>query len=265
MDTSSLLFTLLIFVGLIGFIILVVVQGNRISAATRIAEQIARREKDEEAYRLSQIQLRTALQRVVADSELALDEVRKKISEAEKALAQAELEFEEGAFAPFWDVIEVAANHLAQSNSGIEYIIQKSEEYLDGMTNLDSDPPVFQFGVGTLPDTTRTTDRMRIVVRNAQKNFHFATIYEQRKTNKLLIAGFTNLADALNSMGERLELSVQALSLSLTEIGRKMEENWDAQREYEEKQLYHKEKELEMLDNIQRRKRPWVEFPDRFE
>ena len=55
---------------------------------------------------------------------------------------------------------------------------------------------------------TATAERMQAIVRKAQRNFQFATIYEQRKTNQILVAGFTTLAQALNQMTGQITASI---------------------------------------------------------
>ena len=85
------------------------------------------------------------------------------------------------------------------------------------MVKLDSTPPAFRLDIDTLPGATRTADRMHSIVRRAQKDFQFATIYEQRKTNQLLVEGFANLGQALNEMSYRLNASIDALSESLSD------------------------------------------------
>ncbi len=229
--------------------------------------QIAKAQRQKEEYEATQRQLRESLTHCVSSSEVTVTEIKRHIADADKALSEAEYEFAEGAFAPFWDAVERAANRLAQSDAGINSIILHSKTYREQVTRLDSSPPPFSIAINTLPDTTRVASRMRPIVRAAQKDIHFAQIYEQRMTNKLLIAGFTNLADALNRMGERLEYSIDALTDSMSEIAdthranteelissiasvrEVMESDASARREHEEKQR-------EMLDNIQRRRKP---------
>ena len=56
---------------------------------------------------------------------------------------------------------------------------------------------------------------MKAIVRTAQRDFQFATIFEQRKTNQILVAGFTNLGQALDQMTRQLSQSINDLSDSV--------------------------------------------------
>jgi hypothetical protein len=126
-----------------------------------------------------------------------------------------------------------------------------------------------------------------LIVRKAQSDFQFATIYEQRKTNQLLVAGFTNLAQALDGMGQRIASSIDdlgdrittmanavdgmkdALVDSIGQLGEAIEEQSSQQtealnsaiRQVSTDQIERQNKALEMLDNIQRRRKI---YPKRF-
>ena len=111
---------------------------------------------------------------------------------------------------------------------------------------------------------------MNRIVRRAQKNFQFATIYEQRKTNQLLVSGFGNLSEALNNIGYCIEESMNNLSdtisVSLEKQNYILRDIIDhSQKQVQEikgaiesegkERQKHEEKEREMLDNIQRRRK----------
>jgi hypothetical protein len=109
---------------------------------------------------------------------------------AERHLDRAEEEFAEGAFAPFWGEIERATNKLADYQQRIQTINRNALEYQRKTAELPraiarNEPP-FALPTGELSDARPTTTRLAAIVRKAQKNFQFATIYEQRKTNQNL-------------------------------------------------------------------------------
>lgn len=117
-------------------------------------------------------------------------------------LDAAEAEFAEGAFAPFWDAVENAVRHLGEADAEMKKIAESMGQYRQLLGLLDQEPPALVLGV--LPSGTPTSDRLRSLVRRGQKSFRFATIYEQRRTNQILIAGFTSLGEALDRIGDRL-------------------------------------------------------------
>ena len=190
--------------------------------------------------------------------------------DSERALNRAEVEFAEGAFAPFWDAVEKAANCLAAFNNTVEQINLNSGLYRTLSATLKRPASDFRIGI-TLPDARRTADRMRNIVRAAQKNFQFASIYEQRKTNQLLVKGFSSLGQAISDLGDRLDSSLQAYSFSVTDS---ISDLATAQRDglnalvaeavlsrenaadHASETRDHQRRELEMLDNLQHRRKP---------
>lgn len=119
-----------------------------------------------------------------------------------------------------------------------------------------------KLGVGTA-----TAKRMDSIVRVAQCKYHFASIYELHKTNQILVAGFTNLADALREMTWTINDSIADLTTSVGETGLMLNKSMsmiqsqighiadDFTKEVSEREK-RENKALEMLDNIQRNRRP---------
>jgi hypothetical protein len=199
------------------------------------------------------------------------------LNNAERNLDQAEKDFNEGAFAPFWDSIETSANMLGRFNEGVRRINEHSSRYTELLGLFAGTHPRFPVAlrsVSKLQVGTGTAQRMAVIVRNAQRNFQFATIYEQRKTNQILVSGFTNLAQALVQMTSRITSSIEELSNSVGFMTSTIEESArishsrqeaileatiQSREEFSEQateQAQREERALEMLDNIQRGRRP---------
>lgn len=73
-----------------------------------------------------------------------------------------------------------------------------------------------------------TVTRMETLVQAAHRNFQFATIYEQRRTNQILIAGFVNLTEALNQMACKITASINELAISIGVMTSTLNESLDA-------------------------------------
>jgi hypothetical protein len=192
-------------------------------------------------------------------------------------LDEAESNFKEGAFAPFWDSIEASANSLGHFNEGVRCINKNTSRYTELIGVYAGTPsrfPIALKSVSRMDVGTGTANRMAAIVRNAQRNFQFATIYEQRKTNQILVSGFINLAQALGQMTSRITSSIEELSSSMDLMTSTIDESARAthyrqdaiieatiqSREESSKQASEQanreEKALVMLDNIQRGRKP---------
>jgi hypothetical protein len=140
------------------------------------------------------------------------------VATADQHLAAAEKEFAAGAFAPFWDQIENAANELAAYKNEVEHMHRSVEVYKIEAVELErlSVPaPPLDLAGRQLPDARPTAARFAAIVRQAQTNFQFAVIFEQRKTNQLLHTGFGNLGAAIYSLGDSINASLDKLSRSM--------------------------------------------------
>ena len=156
------------------------------------------------------------------DKSFALFEAMPKyLSRAEELLDQAEEEFKEGAFVPFWDTVEQAANELGHFEHSVRTINYYAKEYTNLTKKYEETPPPFPLildSVTGLSVAQTTADRMKFIVRKAQCNYQFAQIYLQRKTNQILIAGFTNLTDAVNNMGNLIDESIYDLGKQVDQM-----------------------------------------------
>ena len=214
----------------------------------------------------------------LGDNSIALFEsMPEYLKSAEEYLDQAEFDFSDGAFAPFWDSIEKAAKTLGRFDKGVQEIQENSSRYTDLIRNYEDVPPQFPLArksVEKLSVGTATAERMIAIVRTAQRNFQFATIYEQRKTNQILVAGFTNLAQALDrmtwqitdsidnlagsvdSMASTLHESMNAIHSRLGDMAKSNAQRHDEVMKIESDWVAAANRALEMLDNIQHHRRP---------
>ena len=231
--------------------------------ATAIAEERARRkteEEDRQRHRDEQQEYRKQMIALGEQSIVLFESMPKHLGSAENYLDQAEVDFADGAFAPFWDCIENAAKTLGRFAEGVHHINDSSSRYSELIKKHEDTPPKFPLerqSVTRLGVGTTTAERMQAVVRKAQRNFQFAMIYEQRKTNQILVAGFTNLAQALKDMTWQLMVSINDLASSIDGMTSTLEETANRHLEEVSEAAMRERKALEMLDNIQRGRRPF--------
>jgi hypothetical protein len=155
------------------------------------------------------------LEGTFAEAKSAYREITVHAAAAERHLKTADKDFADGAFAPFWDQIERTANELAAYKNSVEQLGRCVHVYQREALLLENTPdavPALQLGEHKLPDARPLAERFSALVRQAQTNFQFAMIYEQRKTNQLLYAGFGTLGAAIYALGESVNLSLTQLS-----------------------------------------------------
>jgi uncharacterized protein YfcZ (UPF0381/DUF406 family) len=186
-------------------------QKRRRALAEESAKRLQAHAEEQQKYRKEMV--------VLGEESLKLFEsMPKYLDSAEKWLDRAEKDFDEGVFAPFWDSIEKAVMNLAYFDEGMREIYQNSSQYTELIDKYEESPPSFPImpqSVEKLNVGEVTAERMKAIVRKAQRDFQFAVIYEQRKTNEILLAGFDNLAQALEEMTQQITASIESLDDSI--------------------------------------------------
>jgi len=201
------------------------------------------------------------------------------LEQADHFLSQAESDFREGVYSPFWDSIERSAQELGKFDSFVKAIHTNLFRYRETRKSYEGAVPAFPIQMSSVQGMTAaeaTSLRMQKVVRSAQRDPHFSMIFEQRRTNQILIAGFTSLAHAINGLGDLLTSSIEQLGGEISAFSDSMKNSMSLNRENTsvaaeriatevnslrqgakseavEIRIRH-EHALEMLNNIQRRR-----------
>ncbi len=227
--------------------------------------------KKRKEYEAQQQAVLDSLASLLTDSRGLAGQLHPLIRRVNRALDLSESEFAAGVFAPFWDAIENAARTLAEFHNCIGILEQKSLEYKRQSALLDQAAPSFDLGIASIPDSIGPADRLRQCVRTAQRDFHFSTIYEQRRTNQILVEGFKTLEQAIDRLGGRLVAAIERATCSImaaieTSSASRSEDTARLRTELQQtrQQLAsdsrsardHEAKSEKMLDNIQRGRPP---------
>jgi len=275
----------------IGVLIFAYKQNRRLRKEQQAAQQqrIVQLQTEERErvrrYNDKQKQCWSQILKSVENSAVSFEVVPQRLLRVERNLDQAESDFNEGVFAPFWDSIERAVFELCQADEKINEINDCSSSYthaIDEYRGTIPEFPVDRNAVSKLAAASAdTATRMRQIVRAAQRNFQFASIYEQRKTNQLLVAGFKNLAQAIDQIGWQISTSIDNLAQSVeslgtpisdlhSQIGASLQGIYSELGDIAEEERQHRsnfeqvaseasareKKALHMLDNIQHGRRP---------
>ncbi|MGC9970224.1 MAG: hypothetical protein ABSE56_06515 [Bryobacteraceae bacterium] len=227
------------------------------------------------------------LRRLAAEAQSGANSLPIILGEAEMTLDRARDELRSGLYSPFWEALEVATARLGVFHQTLSLIESRKTTYHAQAAQLGGDAPAFSLGVSVLPDPAATHRRLITLYREAQLNPDHAKVYEQRRTNAILIAGFTSLEQAIEGIGDRVVDAISSLAASsdcrLASLESSLESAANAAAEQSaalraelqrssavdnavldqlrQDAEVHSERgrlALRMLDNIQRRRRPTV-------
>jgi hypothetical protein len=146
------------------------------------------------------------------------------LREADILLGHAEEEFHGRAYAPFWDNIEQTVQRLGVFNSSLTRLEVAVASYKAALAGQVHNFPPLTIQPGNVPHPGRQTDKLRQFVRKGQTDFEFATIWEHRKTQRVIVEGFRTLGEAVSNLGFTIDDSFSRATKAITE-------SFDRQRE----------------------------------
>jgi len=196
-----------------------------LTARDKYRESSAAKAEHERQRRLMQQARNQAVQDLVEKALRSLEYMPVHLADAERHLDQAEKDFRDRVFSPFWDAVEAATTSLAQFSQSVELITSGCIEYgqlVQGYEGTRLQFPIRSDSILPIGVATTTSERLGRVVRLAQQDFQFATIFEQHKTNRILIQGFNSLAEAIALMTTRLEEAIRSLEAAVNRMNREV-------------------------------------------
>jgi len=244
------------------------IRGSRISEKERVKAQQAKqsvessnqaeisRAENEARY------LTSDLMNTYESSAVVAAELHQHLSRAASWLQQAENEFGDNAFSPFWDAVENAAQQLAAFNDKANQVSRAADKYYLGLNGRTHTFPAFPASSGNLPNPSAAVNELRRVVRMGQTNFQFANIWEHRRTREVMIAGFRTLGEAVNNLGSVVERSLSGLEQSVSsDVARLVQEEIKTRDSLDRRMT----EQNRMLDNIQHHRKPGItDSPSRY-
>lgn len=133
--------------------------------------------------------------------------------------------FNENLYAPFWDNIEQAMSSIDSYydcvdglRELVEYYTECTVEYRPREGEIISFPVNLKV-VSAFNKITELEAKMQDIIRPAQSNIDFASIYEMRRTNQILVAGFQNLSSAISGLGNTLSEQLSLLNNEIYSLG----------------------------------------------
>jgi hypothetical protein len=144
------------------------------------------------------------------NSEEVASRAPQRLANASAWLHHAEAAFAANAYSPFWDALERAGLQLRSLNDDLRLLAVNRDLYytkLDGEMHTFPRFPDFHF-----PDPTPVIEQLCRLERMGQTNHQFASIWEERATRSVLLAGFATLQEGLAAVGTSLAEVLERLS-----------------------------------------------------
>ena len=165
----------------------------------------------QEAARLTE-----ELQRYLSEAERVALAIYRQHCELQELLTRADFEFADGAFHPFWDVIEQCAESFAGIRNGLQRLEHIAKAYAQALVGRQHTFPLTRL---ELPDEDLRIlqERYRQILRQAQRRHDFADIFGYRAAHKTTIGGFRTTSEALDGVVATVAASADSLRSTLRE------------------------------------------------
>ena len=129
-----------------------------------------------------------------------LESLNDMLERTETLLEHAKQLFAERAYTPFWDSIEDAVGLLRQFDNRVSYIDKSAKEYYEILDGREHTFPAFPLKSDDLPNPDALLKLLAQIIAGAQRDFQFASIFEQRRTTSAIVTGFRNTQEAIASL-----------------------------------------------------------------
>ena len=144
-----------------------------------------------------------------------MDKLSDILNKSDVALSRAQKFFTERAYTPFWDSVEDAVELLRQFDRRVTSINYSAKEYRAQLEGWEHTFPSFPVRSEDLPEPDALMKRLGDRIAEAQRDFQFASIFEQRRTTSAIVTGFRNTQEAISSLRNDIVNSLSELQYSL--------------------------------------------------
>jgi hypothetical protein len=241
---------------------------------SKTLEEQEGRQREEERQRREEIARKESeardrdytLQRLKSVHQRAMDlkqSIPALIQAAKAHLDVAEQEFNRGAFSPFWQAIEGATTRLGELSENLNQFSRLTEDHkeIDGELlakhRMYADRfPVQLADIYAAEEGQLVGQRMDALVGRAQTDYQFSTIYEQRRTSSILIAGFSSLGNAIAGMTAKIASDLESVVRSIDSVRGSVDSVRGSVDSAASTSAAQSAEAIAMLDNIQRRRLP---------
>jgi hypothetical protein len=164
-----------------------------------------------------------------------LTTLNKLLGQIEASINWSQQLFRERAYSPFWEWIDNTVVLLQQFDRRVGRINEKAKEYYSNLAEREHTFPAFPIKSEQLPNPESLIMRLQKQIAEAQRDFQFSTIFEQRRTTSAVVAGFSNMQDAIRNLQNEVVNSISnlqsALESGLENISSNLREGFDGMKE----------------------------------
>ncbi|MDG5493249.1 hypothetical protein [Psychroserpens sp. SPM9] len=135
-------------------------------------------------------------------------------------LERIKFEFNENALIPFWDEIEIFVKRMNSYKETLNSLEKNRKLYYQIIHSTENNFPKEFPSKLNKERPEKLINDFKFIQREAFKKFEFANLWEQRKTQKVLAFGFSNLQSAINNMSHSIESAIYNLNNNVISLNK---------------------------------------------
>lgn len=133
----------------------------------------------------------------------------------QKSLEFAKIDFSDNAISPFWDRVEEAGKFSSCYKESADQLRYNCEVYTNILAGKRHNfPQPFPYGT-SVSISQNLLDEYNLIVRRAQTKYKFASIWEHRNTQRILIADLASFEQVKDSVRDSIVSAIGELNHSI--------------------------------------------------
>jgi hypothetical protein len=190
-------------------LILWTVYAIKSSYKQKLESERIRKQREEHQQRKKRLQ---EIKRLETDIPLTFERLGHLSNKIENDSLEAEQLFDERAFDPFWQHIEAICCGVKKYNEEIDKLKENITKYDSLTVNQGGDDSDLIDAIESIPSLKKPIERVNNLLYEAHRDFEFATIYEQRKTQSYIYESFTDLKRSIETAHKDLTVAVKDIA-----------------------------------------------------
>jgi hypothetical protein len=146
---------------------------------------------------------------------LVNDVIPNQKSHLETILSLLKYNFKDNALIPFWDNIESFIKNINSLNESITILDRNKQFYFKIIEETSNNFPKYFPNINKYKEIENLIKKFKNIKYEAFRKFEFASIWEQRKTQKIIALGFLTMKDAIDNMPYELLYSIRKLNSTI--------------------------------------------------
>ncbi|MDO8507349.1 MAG: hypothetical protein Q7S53_02170 [bacterium] len=185
---------------------------------------------------------------ISSSKKLLEQEIPKSMDKTRGWISNAERYYESHTYDPFWNALEQGAISLDNLKKWVNHLTY----YMGQLNSLGGYSELSTQVEREFLEFQNLCNRLNDLMGKGHSSSHFANIYQQRVTRNVLVAGFTSLDIAINTLGREIHNNFHVVFSALSEVSNDVSSGLSEIKDRETRSTLALEKTKHAVDDMSR-------------